>query len=123
MGKTERYRKKCGNGCYSLSRLLISFIALKRERESSRAAPVGTGAGGAVDFGVPQATVDEIVFDNSTVFQGIGGTAPPSHLAGGALLVGGGFGETAVRFTVLPNTARAALGGLARQMGRAAAAA
>ena len=74
------------------------------------AATVGTGAGGAVDFGVPQATVDEVVFDNATVFQGIGGTAPPSHLAGGALLVGGGFGETAVTFTVLPNTARAANG-------------
>ena len=71
------------------------------------AATVGTGAGGAVDFGVPQATVDEIVFDNSTVFQGVGGTAPASHLAGGALLVGVGFGETEGAFTVLPNTVRA----------------
>ncbi|QDV06467.1 hypothetical protein Poly30_19770 [Planctomycetes bacterium Poly30] len=69
---------------------------------------IGVGASGAVDFGPSTAQVDEVVFGNSTVFAGAGGTAPLAHAAGGALILSGPVGASDLVLPVLSNSVRLA---------------
>ncbi len=88
---------------------IVKFPSGELPRAVSGAA-IGTGAGGLVDFGVPPATVDEVIFGGATAFQNLNGTAPASHTGGSPMLMTGPLSESGTTFTVQPNAVRAADG-------------
>lgn len=95
-----------------LSRI-VKFPSGELPRAVSGAA-IGTGAAGLVDFGVPPATVDEVVFGGATAFQNLAGTTPASHTGGAPMIMTGPLSELGTTFTVLPNAVRAANGTVAQ---------
>lgn len=88
---------------------IVKFPSGELPRAVSGAA-IGTGAAGLLDFGVPSATVDEVVFGGATAFQGLAGTAPASHTAGAPMIMTGPLSELGTTFTVQANAVRAANG-------------
>ena len=88
---------------------LVKFPSGELPRLVAQAA-IGAGAGGLVDFGVPNCTVDEIEFSESLAFSGLNGASPPSHTAGAPMLLAANVGATDVSITVFPDLVRAADG-------------
>lgn len=93
-----------GQGIAVLDERLLARMTKFPSGELPRAvtgAVLGASAGGAFDYGVPDATIDEVVFGGAIAFRGVGGPAGAITATEGApMLVGESFDPSSLSFRV-----------------------
>lgn len=84
---------------------MVKFPSGELPRSGSTIA-IGTGAGGVAGFGVPSATVDEVVFGDVLAHAGFGGTSSAAHAAGAGMVLAASATASDQSLSVFPSDVR-----------------